>query len=309
MNLKLLSHFILSFSVTFSIAQSQNLDKTIIVDGRERQYLIHLPASFTSADKLPLILALHGGGGTYKNTIKFYGFDKLADKYNFIIVYPNAVNKAWSMPGISSRVKNLDKTVDDIKFISILLDSLVANYKVDSKRIFCSGISRGGMFSFYLAYQLGNRIAGIAPVCGGISQTVAANYSFKKPMPVLMINGTEDPLVRYNGGAGKFNKRNAESEDADMLPSEDLLAKIVKLNNCNEKPVVTNIPDTDPNDGCNAVDYIYSCNNIPVEFIKEIGAGHTWPGGSQYLPKFIIGSVCRDFSASEKIFEFFMKIK
>jgi polyhydroxybutyrate depolymerase len=306
---KILLTFISSLSILFSFAQPRDIDKTITVDGRERQYLIHLPPKFNSSTKLPLIFALHGGGGTYKNTIKFYNLDGLADANNYIIVYPNALNKAWTMPGITSRRKVSDENADDVKFISILLDNLISNYKVDSNRVFCTGISRGGMFSFYLAYKLSNRITAIAPVCGGISKTVAGDYSFQHPIPVLMINGTDDPLVRYNGGAGILNKRNAENEDAYMLPSEDLLAKIVKLNNCDSKPAVTNIADSDPGDGCDAIDYLYSCNNVQVEFIKIVNGGHTWPGGPQYLPKFIIGKVCKDFSASEKIFDFFKKIK
>ncbi len=309
MKSKIFLYFVSTLSVLFSFAQSRDIDKTIIVDGRERQYLVHLPPSFNNSKKLPIIFGLHGGGGTYKNTIRFYNLNSLADKNGFIIVYPNAVNKAWTMPGITSRVKNIDNGVDDVKFISVLLDSLIANYKVDSNRVFCTGISRGGMFSFYLAYKLSNRITAIAPVCGGISQTIAGDYSFQHPIPALIINGTNDPLVRYNGGAGKFNKRNAENEDADMLPTEELVEKIVKLNNCASNPVVTKIPDIDETDGCNAVDNIYTCKNVRVEFIKVVNGGHTWPGGSQYLPKFIIGKVCRDFSASEKIFDFFMKVK
>jgi polyhydroxybutyrate depolymerase len=308
MKIKTFYSVILLLTIHFSFAQ-QDLDKSITVDNRQRQYLIHLPPSFNSLTKLPVIFALHGGGGTYKNTIKFYNLDKLADENNFIIVYPNAVNKAWTMPGITSRRKVSEKNVDDVKFISVLLDSLIANYKVDSLHVFCTGISRGGMFSFYLAYTLSERITAIAPVCGGISRTIAGDYSFQHPTPVLMINGTKDPLVSYTGGTGKFNKRNAENEDADMLPSEELLAKIVNLNNCNATPVVTNMPDIDETDGCDAIDNLYSCNNAQVEFIKIVNGGHTWPGGSQYLPKFIIGKVCRDFKAEEKIFEFFMKIK
>jgi polyhydroxybutyrate depolymerase len=165
------------------------------------------------------------------------------------------------------------------------------------------------MMSFYLAYKLSRRIAAIAPVCGGISQTIAGDYSFQHSIPVLMINGTDDPLVRYQGGTGKFNKRNAENEDAQMVPAEELLAKIVKLNSCDSRPLVTDIPDIDNSDGCDAVDYLYTCHGVQVEFIKIVNGGHTWPGGPQYLPKFIIGRVCRDFNASEKIFDFFRKIK
>jgi len=302
------SLFLLLF-VSAKIFAQQDIDKTITVDNRERQYLIHLPPSYETLQKLPVIFALHGGGGTYKNTIKFYGFNGLADQNGFIIIYPNAVNKAWHMPGITSREKALDTTVDDVHFISVLIDMLIANYKADSTRIFCSGISRGGMFSFYLADKLCSRIAGIAPVCGGISQTVAVDYYFSRQMPVLMINGTLDPLVKYDGGFGMLNRRNEGNEDADMIPAESLVAKIVTLNHCNDKPVTTQLPDMDTRDECTAVESIYSCDKAIVDFIKIINGGHTWPGGPQYLPKFLIGRVCRDFDASEKIMQFFLAIK
>jgi polyhydroxybutyrate depolymerase len=213
------------------------------------------------------------------------------------------------MNGVSSRAKKMDATVDDVKFISDLLDNLIADYKVDGKRIFCTGISRGGVFSLYLAWQLSERITAIAPVCASIPQAIANYYSFKHSTPVLIINGTEDPLINYNGGPGKMNAPNAGSEKANMLPTEELVSKISKLNNCQSKPAVTDLPDLDPNDGCTATGYTYSCNDAQVELIKVIHGGHTWPGGFQYLPKAIIGKVGYDFRAEEKVFEFFKNVK
>jgi polyhydroxybutyrate depolymerase len=299
--------FLLACTVQFSVAQ--DLDKTITVDNRERQYLVHLPPSFGSKKSLPVIFAFHGGGGEYKKTIRYYNLNGLADDNGYIVVYPNAVNKAWSMHGVSSRVKNIDNDVDDVKFISTLLDFLITNCKADSNHVFCTGISRGGIFSLFLAWQLSDRITAIAPVCASIPQAIADEYSFKHPTPVLLINGTEDPLINYNGGAGKMNGRNARTQTANMLPTEELISKIVKLNNCMANTVTTNLPDADPGDGCTATEYLYSCNNANVEFIKVINGGHTWPGGFQYLPKMIIGKTCKDFNAEEKVFAFFKSVK
>jgi polyhydroxybutyrate depolymerase len=309
MHIKIFITFILSFIIDSSFSQSQDIDKAIAVDGRERQYMIHLPPSFSGAKKLPVIFAFHGGGGEYKKTIRYYNLNNLADENGYIVVYPNAVNKAWSMRGVSSRVKNVDDGVDDVKFISSLLDYLIEHYKTDSNHIFCTGISRGGIFSLFLAWQLSDRITAIAPVCASIPQAIADAYSFKHPTSVLLINGTEDPLINYNGGPGKMNAKNAESQTANMLPTEELVSKIVKLNHCTSTPVVEDLPDTDPKDGCTATEYSYSCNQAQIEFIKVINGGHTWPGGIQYLPKMIIGKVCKDFYAEEKVFEFFKKIK
>ncbi len=289
-------------------AQSQDLDKTITVDKRVREYMIHLPPSYNNTSKLPVIFAFHGGGGEYKKTIRYYNLNGLADENGFIVVYPNAINKAWSMSGVSSRVRNADNNVDDVKFISTLLDNLIAEYKADGKHVFCTGISRGGIFSLYLVWQLSDRIKAIAPLCASIPHAISDAYTFNHPTSVLLINGTEDPLINYNGGPGKLNHRNAESETAIMVPTEELVNKIAKLNNCKSTAIITNFPDIDKSDGCTATDYKYSCDSSLVELIKVNNGGHTWPGGVQYLPKILIGKVCRDFNAEEKIFEFFKKL-
>lgn len=301
---KIFAFTICLFSIHVCLAQ--NINKKILVDGLSRNYIIHLPPAFNNMQKLPVIFALHGGGGTAQGAIDFYNLEPLADKNNFIIVYPDAINKAWNIPGIMSRVKRLDTLVDDAHFISVLLDTLITNYKADDKKIYCTGISRGAMFCYYLADTLNDRIAAIAPVCGSISKTLAAAYSFKKPIPVLIINGTADPLVSYNGGYGRMNGRNEGNEDADMLPTEDLVNKIVALDNCNSEPKIFSLPNNNLNDGCTETESIYNCNKIKVDFIKIENGGHTWAGGTQYLPKFLIGRLCEDFSASQKIFDFFI---
>ncbi len=293
--------------VTF--CHAQNIHKTISVDNRDREYIIHLPPSFNTLTKLPVIFALHGGGGTAKGAVLFYNLETLADKNNFIIVYPNALDKAWSIPGMTSRVKGLDTSVNDLHFMNVLLDTMIAGYKADPSKVFCTGISRGAMFSYYLADAMNSRITAIAAVCGGISETQARTYSLKKPVPVLIINGTGDPLIKYEGGYGKLNKRNEGNEDADLVPTEKLVDKMVLLNNCNAKPQMIMLPDVNAGDKCTETEYIYDCGNAKVDFIKIENGGHTWAGGTQYLPKFLIGKLCKDFSASQKVFDFFMSIK
>lgn len=302
--------FIFIYSIfIFSNSLAQNINKTIIVDGLQRQYILHLPPSFNTLTKLPVIFALHGGGGTAKNAVSFYNLESLADKNSFMVVYPDAVNKAWSIPGMATRVKEYDTTVNDLHFMNMLLDTMIAAYKADPKKIFLTGISRGAMFSYYLADAMNARITAIAAVSGGISQTQFKNYSFNKPIPVLMINGTKDPLVNYDGGYGTFNRRNKGKEDADLVPAEQLLQKIVMLDHCNTTAQTIMLPDNDPSDGCTETEYLYDGSDVKVDFIKIENSGHTWPGGTQYLPKFLIGRLCRDFSASRKIFDFFMSIK
>lgn len=301
--------FIFIFSpLIVSSSLAQNTNRTIMVDGLQRQYIVHLPPAFNTLEKLPVIFALHGGGGTAKSAVSFYGLEPLADKNNYIVVYPDAVNKAWKIPGMATRVKGVDTSVNDLQFMNVLLDTMIAEYKADPQKVFLTGISRGAMFSFYLADAINERVTAIAAVSGGISQTQFPTYSFQRPIPVLMINGTKDPLVSYDGGYGKLNRRNKGNEDADLVPAEKLLQKIVELDHCNTIPQTAVLPDSDPSDGCTETEYIYSGNDATVDFIKIENGGHTWSGGTQYLPKFLIGRLCWDFSASQKIFDFFMGI-
>lgn len=306
-NMKRFSIFIFVLLIVSS-SLAQNLNRTIIVDGIQRQYIIHLPPAFNTLIKVPVIFALHGGGGTAKSAVSFYDLEPLADKNNFIIVYPDAVNKAWKIPGMATRVKGADTSVNDLHFMNVLLDTMIAEYKADPQKIFLTGISRGAMFSFYLAGAMNERVAAIAAVSGGISQTQFPTYSFQRPIPVLMINGTRDPLVSYEGGYGKLNRRNKGNEDADLVPAEKLLQKIVTMDHCNTNSQTVVLPDSDPSDGCTETEYIYNGNDVTVDFIKIENGGHTWPGGTQYLPKFLIGRLCRDFNASQKIFDFFMDV-
>lgn len=301
----LLYFAILIFSFCGGYAQT-DIDKTITVDGRHREYIIHLPTNYQNTTKLPVLFGLHGGGGTDENTIKFYNLNGLADKNGFIVVYPQAVSKSWTIPGFSARTKGADTTVDDVHFISVLLDTIIQYYKGDSTNVFTTGISRGGEFSLYLAYKLSARIKAIAPVCASMPKTVLDYYTYSHPTPVLLINGTHDPLIPYEGGYGKYLENNQPGAGFDMASTDDLVKLITSLNKCGAAPVITDMPDKDVYDGCTATKFTYSCGTMNVILIKVQNGGHTWAGGKQYLPKFMIGNVCRDFNAEDEVFNFFL---
>ena len=159
-------YFILVFVFTqfTSIYAADNsagdIDGRFTVDGIAREYILHLPKNYGS-ELLPLVMVFHGGGGTADQIKDHTKFNKLADKENFIVVYPNSVDKNWSDGRIGDKLP-MDR--DDVKFISTMLDTLIANYKIRSGRVFATGISNGGFFSFYLANKLSSRILAIAPV-------------------------------------------------------------------------------------------------------------------------------------------------
>jgi polyhydroxybutyrate depolymerase len=271
---------------------SFDIEGTIMVDGLEREYILHLPRTYTGDTLLPLVMVFHGGGGTASQIRNHTKFSRLADKENFIVVYPNSVDKNWS-DGRTG--ENLPMQRDDVKFISMLIDTLLSKYRVDSKRIFSTGISNGGFFSFYLALKLSDKILAIAPVTANIPENLQESYKPEYPVSLLLINGTDDPLVKYDGGP------------VGVKTIEIWLAN----NNCLSGVIKENIPDIVKKDKCIAEKLTYSgcTENTEVILVKISGGGHTWPGASQYLPKLIVGEVCRDFSATEMIWEFFKNRK
>jgi polyhydroxybutyrate depolymerase len=254
--------------------------------------------------KLPLIIVLHGHGGNGKQIMKSSGFNEISDKEKFLVVYPDGMNKGWN----DGRESNGNEKYDDIKFISLLIDKINSEYNIDSARIFATGISNGGIFSLYLAHKLSKRILAIAPIAANIPENLVKNYKLDYPVSLMLINGTSDPLIKYDGGKVGFKI----GKNRGWTISTDSTIMIFKaLDKCNDAPKVSEIPDINEDDDCNAIKYEYEGGsmNTNVVLIKILNGGHTFPGGTQYLPKFLVGNVCRDFNAADLIWEFFKSRK
>ncbi|MFH0887398.1 MAG: PHB depolymerase family esterase [bacterium] len=277
-------------------------------DGLTRTYLIHVPPSLTKSKPVPLVIALHGGGGMGKNMIKLTpgGFDQLADQDGFIVVYPDGLGKNWNDGRSNKEVdyRAHKENVDDVGFISALIDNLINEYNVDPKRVYVTGISNGAMMTYRLGCELSEKIAAIAPVAGNIPQNLLSRCQPHKPVSVLVINNTNDPLMPYKGGdiTGPYGKRKL-GKVISVAESVDFW---VKQNNCNTKAIVTD-SDIDPKDGTRVHREIFYGGKDGTEVILYSieGGGHTWPGGYQYFPEWLIGKTSREFDANQVIWDFF----
>jgi polyhydroxybutyrate depolymerase len=267
------------------------------VDKTKRTYIKYIPANIKQG--APLLIVLHGHGGTGKMMMNHTGFNEIADREKFIVVYPDGIDKGWN-----DFRKEINEKYDDAEFIKELIEKIHVEEKIDTSRIYATGISNGGFFSLYLANKLNGRITAIAPVTANLPEKLYNIYKLEKPVSLMLINGTKDPLVPYDGG--KIGFKNGKSR-GNAVSTDKTISKFVSLNNCNTVPKEEQFKDTDPDDDCTAVKYTYTggLNNSEVVLIKVINGGHTWPGGSQYLPIFVVGNLCKDFSASEEIWNFF----
>jgi polyhydroxybutyrate depolymerase len=270
---------------------------TLRVGGRTRSYLVHVPPGATAG--APVVLAFHGGGGTPAGMAHITHLDRVADEHGFVVVYPEGFGKSWA--GGKGDTPADRAGVDDVGFVSALIDRLVAEDGVDPHRVFATGHSSGGFMSERLGCQLADRIAGIAPVSATLLTNLAPTCTPARPMPVLLIQGTADPLVPYGGGhvAGRGPGGNP------TLSAPATAAHWAAVNGCPATPTTVAAPPVVADGTRVRTDTYGPCTGAPVTLSTVIGGGHTWPGGQQYLPVRVVGRTSRQFDASEAIWAFF----
>lgn len=258
-----------------------------------RSFRVHLPPGYAPGRAAPLVLMLHGGGGSaLQLQTQSSNMDEIADREGFITVYPEGTGAlaTWNAGLCCGRA--VEEGVDDVAFVNALLDHLEAELCVDRRRVYAMGMSNGALLSHRLACELSHRIAAIAPVAGTIGVTDCAPA---RPVAVMQIHGTSDGHVPWNGGVGCGLAR------VSFISVPDTMERWRVLNACgaNQDEVLVQ------GDGrCTA----YVGCTAPVTLCAIEGGGHSWPGG---VPKSGVvdcpadGPQSATFSASEAAWRFF----
>jgi polyhydroxybutyrate depolymerase len=282
-------------------ARSPESEKhTLQSGGRERSYRLYVPTRIATGAPAALVLVFHGGRGDGAGMERLTGFDAIADRDGFLVAYPDGVGRQWNDGRDVAEFQTTRDRVDDVAFVSELIDEIARRHPVDSKRVFATGISNGAIFSHYLGARLASRIAAIAPIAGGIAEPYRPRFRPERPVSVLMMNGSDDPLVPYRGGpVGGTHGR--------VLGADESAALWAAADQCSKDPKTDTLPDSDPKDGCRVKRELWpgGREGTEVQLYRFDGGGHTWPGGPQYLPKLVIGAVCRDVDATPVIWAFF----
>jgi len=293
------------FPSHYGIAQRASF----VHDNLDRTYHIHIPSLNNESRQLPLVIALHGRGGTGElmAIVTRKEFDKLADRDGFFVVYPDGVELNWNDGRMDEEANDRAhrENIDDVGFISALIDTMINDYNIDPERVYITGISNGAIMSYRLACELSHKIAAIAPVDGNIPHMLYNECNPARPVSLLAINNVNDPLVPYEGGNIYSSIRKINL--GKVLSVNESIGFWVKRNHCSPDPVVTEEPDVDPDDGTRVTrkEYTDGIDGTEVVLFSVKGGGHTWPGGFQYLPVWIVGKTCRDFNASQVIWYFF----
>lgn len=285
------------------------MQKSFDFEGITRTFLVHVAPAYDGQKVVPLVLGFHGGLGTGKQVEQTTGFSPLADKENFIVVYPDGHNNQWN----DERGSGFSgvPTANDVGFVTTLLAYLQKNYRIDPKRIYATGVSNGGILTNRLGVELSERFAAIAPVVGNLpidpntGKPFAPEAARQKPLSVLMINGTADPLVPWEGGRVKGSSGRVTSVAATV-------AAWVKLDGCKPQPEITNLPDKFPDDATTLrrESYRGGQNGTEVVLYAVVGGGHGWHGSNDKRlsgNRNLAGKLSREINATEVIWEFFKR--
>jgi polyhydroxybutyrate depolymerase len=244
-------------------------ERSITVDGRERTYRVRVPEG--ADGPLPVLFVLHGGGGNGEQVERQTGLTEAAAGAGFIAVYPDGTGRTslltWNSGNCCGYARSED--VDDVAFVSAVLDEVLADFPADAARVYATGMSNGGMMSYRLACELSDRIAAVAVVAGALN--VACEP--REPVSVLAIHGTADQHVRYEGGptrAGVEQRTDASVADSvGFWTSHD------------ECPA----PPQENRDGAVTVTSHGPCSaGTRVTLYSVDGGGHAWPGGERNRP-------------------------
>ena len=275
--------------------------------GLKRTYRIHIPQSFSREKPVPLVVALHGGGGTgmHMERLTLDGFNTLSDKEGFIVVYPDGIERHWNDGRTKVRYRTHREKIDDVGFLSALIDRLIEERNVDPRRVYATGMSNGAMMSFRLACEVPHKLAAVAPVGGAMPVEQKQLCKHTTPICVLVMANTMDPCVPWGGGQIRVAFRPLGT----VLSVPDSVQFWAAHNGCSATPAVTTLPDSDSQDGTRVRREVYRGGRKGTEVVLYAieGGGHTWPSGHQYLAERYIGRTCRDINACQVIWEFFKR--
>lgn len=239
------------------------------VDGITRTWLLNLPPNYYDTSGLPLVIALHGFGGSATEMEHDYGITDKANAAGFIVVYPNGVRNpggyfhltSWNAGNCCYYAQ--EENIDDVHFISTLIDQLIANYKIDPKKVYVAGMSNGAMMAYTLADKLSTKIAAITAVSGTLIATPPCNP--QRAVPILHIHSALDTKVPFNGGNGLDNV---------WFPSVDSTIGIWSaIDSCDTPPQVTD------HGNYQLTEWKDYHGNVAIDLYLTRDGGHSWPGG------------------------------
>lgn len=260
--------------------------------GQTRTAIIYVPKSYSPTNPFPLVVNLHGSESDAEGQENNSHMDSTAESNNFIVVYPNGINKEWN----DGRSYTKDRTgnANDVGFIKELVKNISDGMNINTNKVYAVGMSNGGMMSERLACEASSTFAAAGDVAGAMTTGTRSSCSPSRKIPMIIIHGTSDPIVPFDGG-------DLNSGRGSVISTLDAVHYWAGVNGASTSPTAS-VEINTANDGTTVTHMYFGPR---VEFYQVNKGGHTWPGGPQYLRPIIIGLVSKDIDASQQIWNFF----
>jgi polyhydroxybutyrate depolymerase len=272
--------------------------------GRERTWRVRLPAGYDGSPR-PIVFVLHGGFGSAEQIqTRQAAFDPIAERERAIVVYANGIAADESATNPLARAQTWNagaccgpaatQNVDDVGFLTAVLDRVEAEACVDKRRVFFTGMSNGGMMSYRMGCERADRVTAIAPVAGSLQLATCAP---SRKVPIFVVHGTLDESVPYNGGMGC----GPGMVMTDAIP--DIVADWAGRNSC------TGAASTVFAEGDGTCVSSGACDAETVLCSVDMG-DHSWPSGDSDAVLgcgTMGGRQSTTFRASEAIWAFFAR--
>jgi len=269
--------------------------------GLQRKYMYYIPSGIENTAKVPLVFFLHGMGASAQIGVNVLGpqYHARAERDKAIVVYPDATSKHWNDKLGGSYP--LTDNIDDVGYLSSLIDLFIKDFKADPKRVYFSGSSNGGMMTYRLSCDIPEKIRAIAPFVSTISTTVAKEFANAKPIPIIITSGTADSVIKWAGGPIKVTRT------PEILSGDDNVAYWVARNGAKKKAKVSKLPDIEPGDNSTVEIQHYKGKNDVILY-KIIGGAHTHPTLRAPV-KALVKGLNMDYNSFERVWDFMMSYK
>jgi polyhydroxybutyrate depolymerase len=274
-------------------------ERSFLLDGVEREYLLYVPDAYNGQEDWPLVINYHGFTIDASTQMDYTDMNSDADTAHFLIAYPEGLvvedtvsgssGSGWNVPGSSSAQH------DDIAFTDSLIHHIDAEFSVDLAHVHATGLSNGSEMAFYLACVMPDRIASVAGVSGGLTYTLLKSCQPKRSISALSFFGTDDFFYPFEG-----------NEHTPPVPATTSFW--ASHNNCSVDSMVTDLPDVVGDDSCTVtlIEYQNCEPGIEVLLYRINDGGHNWPGSDP--PGFEwIGHTNQDIDANSAIWNFFKR--
>ncbi|MFK4386242.1 polyhydroxybutyrate depolymerase [Bradyrhizobium sp. USDA 223] len=280
---------------------------TVDVNGVKRSYTAQLPTKRPA----PLVIVLHGKTQRGADMVTRTAWPQVAKREGLAVVFPDGLNNAWADARTKAgpALRGPPAGTDDVAFIARLVEKLVADGTADAKRVYVAGVSNGGAMAMTLACARADLFAAVASVIMNLNDEAAVTCHPSRPLPMLLMNGTADPLVPYEGGRGS-----SYFAAEGFWSTDETLAFWRRLNGCETDDAgITDMPDAAPADQSTVTRISSRCPaGHDVVLYRINHGGHRMPGFAPdaRFPKVarnLLGSQNGDIDGAETIWTFFSR--